>query len=72
MHFRLRCSDEPAEQSGTTLKPFQAGAVLAGVLGTEIDSSQFGESDGKSVVAALIGAVPTVASLNSKKGVAAE
>ena len=65
-------ADEPAERSGTTLKPFQADALLAGVLGAEIDLSQFGEADGKSVVAALIGAVPTVASLNSKKGVAAE
>ena len=65
-------ADEPAEHSGTTLKPFQADALLAGVLGAEIDLSQFGEADGKSVVAALIGAVPTVASLNSKKGVAAE
>ena len=65
-------SKEPDEQSGTTLKPFQADALLAGVLGAEIDLSQFGEADGKSVVAALIGAVPTVTSLNSKKGVAAE
>ena len=65
-------AEEPAEHSGTTLKPFQADALLAGVLGAEIDLSQFGEADGKSVVAALIGAVPTVASLNSKKGVAAE
>lgn len=60
------------EQADPTLKPFQADALLAGILGAEIDLSEFGEADGKSVVAALIGAVPTVASLNNKKGVAAE
>ncbi len=53
------------------MRSFQADALLAGVLGAEIDLSEFGEADSKRMVASIIGATPTVASLN-RKGVAAE
>lgn len=53
------------------MRPFQADALLAGVLGAEVDLGQYGEADSKSIVASIVGATPTVASLN-RKGVAAE
>lgn len=53
------------------MRPFQADALLAGVLGAEVDLGQYGEADSKGIVASIIGATPTVASLN-RKGVAAE
>ena len=61
----------PAVDEPPAIRSFQADALLAGILDAEIDLSQFGEADSKGVVASIIGATPTVASLN-KKGVAAE
>ena len=57
--------------SGSVLHPFQSDALLAGILGAEVDLSQFGSTDGKAFVASIVEAVPTVSSLN-RKGVAAE
>ena len=53
------------------IRSFQADALLAGVLGADVDLGQYGEADSKGIVASIVGAAPTVASLN-RKGVAAE
>lgn len=61
----------PVVDEPPAIRSFQADALLAGILNAEIDLAQFGEADSKGVVASIIGATPTVASLN-RKGVAAE
>ena len=58
-------------EAARVMRPFQADALLAGVLGAEVDLGQYGEADSKGIVASIIGATPTVAALN-RKGVAAE
>ena len=65
-------ADEPAQSSSgaapiPALRPFQADALLAGVLGADVDLGQFGAEDAKSVVASIVGAAPTVASLNKRR-----
>ena len=68
-------STEPAPvadaEAPRAMRSFQADALLAGVLGADVDLGQYGEADSKNIVASIIGAAPTVASLN-RKGVAAE
>ena len=49
------------------LRPFQADALLSGILGADVDLGQFGAEDAKSVVASIVGAAPTVASLNKRR-----
>lgn len=62
----------PDVEAPAAMRSFQADALLSGVLGAEIDLSEFGEADSKRMVASIIAAAPTVASLNNRKGVAAE
>ena len=63
--------EAPAVEAAPVIRSFQADALLSGILDAEIDLGQYGEADSKGVVAAIIGATPTVASLN-RKGIAAE
>ena len=63
--------DAPPAVEAPAMRSFQADALLAGIFDAEIDLGQYGEADSKGVVAAIIGAAPTVASLN-RKGIAAE
>lgn len=64
-------AETPPAVEAPPMRSFQADALLSGILDAEIDLGQFGEADSKSVVASIIGATPTVASLN-RKGLAAE
>ena len=65
-------ADEPAQPSSDAapipaLRPFQADALLSGILGADVDLGQFGTEDAKSVVASIVGVAPTVASLNKRR-----
>jgi type IV secretion system protein VirD4 len=53
------------------LKPHQADGLLGSVLGTPVDLSPYGMTDGKAAVAAILHATSTVESLNRGRGVAA-
>ena len=62
----------PDVEAPAAMRSFQADALLSGILDAEVDLSEFGEQDSKRMVASIIAAAPTVASLNNRKGVAAE
>ena len=53
------------------LKPHQADGLIGSILGTDIDLSQYALGDAKAHVAAIVNAVPTVETLNRRRGKAA-
>jgi len=64
-------SPAPEAPEAPALKPHQADGLLGSILGAKVDLSEFGLADGKAAVAAIVGATPTVESLNRGKGRAA-
>lgn len=75
-------SEEPAEVAevaasapvveAPSLRPFQSDGLIAGMMGVDVDLSQFVMKDGKAKFASILDGVPTVESLNRGRGIAAE
>jgi type IV secretion system protein VirD4 len=59
-------SDEPAPSS-PAMAPHQSDGLISAILGAEVDLSEFGLTDGKAAVAAIVGAAPTVESLTNSR-----
>lgn len=62
----------PASSAPQPMSPFQSDGLLASVFGKPVDLTEFELPDGKAKVASLLDGTPTVASLNSGLGTAAE
>ncbi|BAU94183.1 MULTISPECIES: type IV secretory system conjugative DNA transfer family protein [Hyphomicrobiales] len=56
-------TDATGEPELPTMAPHQSDGLIGAILGAEVDLSEFGLSDGKAAVAAIVGATPTVESL---------
>ena len=54
------------------LQPHQSDALLGSIAGSKVDLTNLGIADGKAAIAAFLRNVPTVASLNRGRSIAAE
>ncbi|UZO95021.1 Protein virD4 (plasmid) [Roseomonas mucosa] len=64
-------SAEPPLDGAAPLKPHQSEGLLSSIFGTQVDLSNMGLDDARAAVSAIVGAVPTVESLNRGRGAAA-
>ena len=60
----------PAPADAPALRPHQANGLVAGLMGANVDLSQYALKDGKAVLASLLDGVPTVASIKRRSAAA--